>query len=186
MSDALILENLYQRSFTGEHQIHYKHPHRHSRQSSTTTTSDLPSTTATMPYSIHEPAPNHPQSMSYGRGGAGNRTRPLPPSSLANPLTPTETHKLHTQYNKSHDMPNFSTGRGGVGNMHGHAEERRMFSFDEELAKENRDAVPVYHIGRGGQGNAVKDRRESDTSASSRGSEKRGSLDWVKGLARKA
>ena len=70
--------------------------------------------------------------------------------------------------------------------MHGHAEERRMFSFDEELAKENRDAVPVYHIGRGGQGNAVKDRRESDASASSKGSERRGSLDWVKGLARKA
>ena len=61
-----------------------------------------------------------------------------------------------------------------------------MFSFDEELAKENRDAVPVYHIGRGGQGNAVKDRRESDASASSKGSESRGSLDWVKGLARKA
>ena len=61
-----------------------------------------------------------------------------------------------------------------------------MFSFDEELAKENRDVVPVYHIGRGGQGNAVKDRRESDSSASSKGSERRGSLDWVKGLARKA
>ena len=70
--------------------------------------------------------------------------------------------------------------------MHGHAEERRMFSFDEELAKENRDAVPVYHIGRGGQGNAVKDRRESGASASSKGSERRGSLDWVKGFARKA
>ena len=71
--------------------------------------------------------------------------------------------------------------------MHNANEERRMFSFDEELAKQNKDAVPIYHIGRGGQGNAVKGRRDSDAgSASSRGSEKRGSLDWVKGLARKA
>lgn len=77
--------------------------------------------------------------------------------------------------------------------MHNANEERRIFSFDEELAKQNKDAVPIYHIGRGGQGNAVKNRRDSDAgstgstgSASSRGSEKRGSLDWVKSVARKA
>lgn len=73
--------------------------------------------------------------------------------------------------------------------MRSASDERRMFSFDEELAKERQgEPVPVYHIGRGGQGNLVHpDRRESDASASSKGSDgKRSSLDWVKGLARKA
>lgn len=70
--------------------------------------------------------------------------------------------------------------------MHAAGEERRIFSFDEELAKQGKAiASPVYHIGRGGQGNAVKERRESDasSSSSSKGSSK-GSLDWVRGLAR--
>lgn len=131
--------------------------------------------------------------MGFGRGGAGNRTRPMPPNNIFAPLTTAETHKLHSEYNSNHGMPNFSTGRGGAGNMHNANEERRIFSFDEELAKQNKDAVPIYHIGRGGQGNAVKNRRDSDAgstgstgSASSRGSEKRGSLDWVKSVARKA
>lgn len=64
--------------------------------------------------------------------------------------------------------------------------ERRIFSFDEELAKQGKAAAsPVYHIGRGGQGNAVNERRESEGSEASAGSEgKRGSLEWVRGLAR--
>ena len=73
--------------------------------------------------------------------------------------------------------------------MHSANDERRMFSFDEELASQKQSGpVPVYHIGRGGQGNTIKsERRESDASASSKGSDgKRSSLDWVKGLARKA
>ena len=75
--------------------------------------------------------------------------------------------------------------------MHNAGEERRMFSFDEELAKQGKAAAaPVYYVGRGGQGNAVVEsgRRESDasSSASSGGSEKRGSLEWVRGLARTA
>ena len=71
--------------------------------------------------------------------------------------------------------------------MHNANEERRIFSFDEELAQQTKEAVPVYHIGRGGQGNAVKDRRASDAgSASSGGSDKRSSLEFLKGLARKA
>ena len=68
--------------------------------------------------------------------------------------------------------------------MHSAGEERRIFSFDEELAKQGKAiASPVYHIGRGGQGNAINERRESDASASSKGSSK-GSLEWVRGLAR--
>lgn len=178
----MILQNLYQRPFTGEHQIHYKYHHRHSHS-----TISLAAPSTNMPYTVLEPAPHHPQAMGYGRGGAGNRTRPLPPSTLGAPLTTTETQKLHEEYHKNHGMPNFSTGRGGAGNMHNANEERCMFSFDEELAAQNKHAVPVYHIGRGGQGNAVKDRRESDASLSSKGSsDRRTSLDWVKGLARKA
>ena len=70
--------------------------------------------------------------------------------------------------------------------MHNAGEERRMFSFDEELAKQGKaSAAPIYHVGRGGQGNAVNERRESDAScASSKGSGNRSSLEWVRGLAR--
>lgn len=45
-----------------------------------------------------------------------------------------------------------------------------MFKFDEELERERRhaEAVPVYHVGRGGVGNLVKEtgtgRRDSDAS----------------------
>jgi hypothetical protein len=38
------------------------------------------------------------------------------------------------------------------------AQERAMFSFDEELAQQERlreHAAPIYHIGRGGAGNLV-------------------------------
>ena len=75
--------------------------------------------------------------------------------------------------------------------MHGAGEERRMFSFDEELAKEGKvGAVPVYHVGRGGVGNAVDEaRRDSAESAGSKGSGgasgMRGGLDWIRGLGKK-
>lgn len=45
-----------------------------------------------------------------------------------------------------------------------------MFKFDEELERERRhsEAVPVYHVGRGGAGNLVNEmgtaRRDSDAS----------------------
>lgn len=75
--------------------------------------------------------------------------------------------------------------------MHGAGEERRMFSFDEELAKEGKvGAVPVYHVGRGGVGNAVDEmRRDSGESVGSKGSGAsgmRGSLDWIRALGKKA
>ena len=72
--------------------------------------------------------------------------------------------------------------------MHAAGEERRIFSFDEELAKEAKaGAVPVYHVGRGGQGNAVDEgRRASGGSVGSKGSAASGrSLDWIRGLGRK-
>ncbi len=71
-------------------------------------------------------------------------------------------------------------------------EDRGIFSFDEELEREARRAPPspIYHVGRGGQANVVDEReRERRTSGSSGGSEgeglRKGSLEWVKGLARK-
>jgi len=71
---------------------------------------------------------------------------------------------------------------------HSSSSSRRIFSFDEELAKQGKvTAAPVYHIGRGGQGNLVVERRESDASSkASIGESKRSSLEWVRGLARSA
>lgn len=70
--------------------------------------------------------------------------------------------------------------------MHGAGEERRMFSFDEELAKEGKvGAVPVYHVGRGGRGNVVVDEDEVSKGSGVLGSGMRGGLDWIRGLGRK-
>ena len=38
------------------------------------------------------------------------------------------------------------------------ASERAMFSFDEELERQRLAEAPVYHVGRGGVGNAVDER----------------------------
>lgn len=78
--------------------------------------------------------------------------------------------------------------------MHSSArEERRMFSFDEELAMEGKvGMVPVYHVGRGGAGNKVvgneegEEGRRGSGSGSSGGEGKRGGLEWLtRGLGRK-
>ena len=75
--------------------------------------------------------------------------------------------------------------------MH-HSKERAMFSFDEELDRIKLADAPVYHVGRGGYGNSVDDRRGSSvrqgssssmTSKDSDESEmmKKGSkVEWVK------
>jgi len=65
-----------------------------------------------------------------------------------------------------------------------------MFRFDEELERERLkgEAAPVYHVGRGGTGNAVNERRGSsgsEESGSGRGSV-RGSLEWVRGVVKRA
>ena len=62
-----------------------------------------------------------------------------------------------------------------------------MFRFDEELERERLkgEQAPVYHVGRGGQGNAVNARRESEGSESSSRGSVRGSVEWVRGLAKK-
>lgn len=64
-----------------------------------------------------------------------------------------------------------------------------MFSFDEELEQMTLTATPVYHVGRGGAGNAVDERSErsrngsasSTMSKDSNTSEKaKKSIDWVR------
>lgn len=69
-----------------------------------------------------------------------------------------------------------------------------MFHFDEELERQrgNSEAVPIYHVGRGGSGNAVVEGKQGSTRRGSSGSEGsqasgtgRKSLEWVMGLAKR-
>lgn len=126
--------------------------------------------------------------MTFGRGGAGNATRPPPPSTLTGTTRLAESiHSTSSQPSHITAGHKFSTGRGGSGNMHPGTDERPMFRFDEELERERLkgEQAPVYHVGRGGQGNAVSARRESSGSeGSSRGS-RGGSVEWVRNLAKK-
>ncbi|KAF2274397.1 uncharacterized protein EI97DRAFT_354242, partial [Westerdykella ornata] len=110
-------------------------------------------------YHITEPHPSLPASHIYhsGRGGAGNYTRVTPSS-----ITPGATASGPASRIKLTPPPStaiFASGRGGAGNMRAERE-RAMFSFDEELAAQERlreHAAPVYHIGRGGAGNFCVD-----------------------------
>lgn len=64
-----------------------------------------------------------------------------------------------------------------------------MFHFDEELERQrgNSEAVPVYHVGRGGSGNAVVEGRRGSagTEASEESGKGRKSLEWVRGVVRR-
>jgi len=123
-------------------------------------------------YHITEPHPSVPASHYYyaGRGGAGNVTRVNPKNVTngANATGPASLVKLPAPPAGSL----FTSGRGGAGNMH-REKERAMFSFDEELAQQERlreHAAPVYHVGRGGAGNLVDEmhpRAQRHNSASS-------------------
>ncbi|KAF2119347.1 hypothetical protein BDV96DRAFT_642377 [Lophiotrema nucula] len=104
-------------------------------------------------YTITEPHPSFP--VYYGRGGAGNVTR-VNPKNVSNGQTATGPASL-TKLAPPPSNALFTSGRGGAGNVH-REKERAMFSFDEELAQQERlreHAAPVYHIGRGGAGNAI-------------------------------
>ncbi|KAL1310494.1 hypothetical protein AAFC00_000782 [Neodothiora populina] len=117
-------------------------------------------------YSICEPHPTvpsrgRPAYIQAGRGGAGNIKRynshelthgpaAAGPASRADLSPPPTTAK-------------FTAGRGGAGNTFTRSpEQRAIFSFDEELKrdemiKENMSKTPIYHIGRGGAGNAINE-----------------------------
>lgn len=120
-----------------------------------------------MPYHVTEPHPsvkvNKSAYIQAGRGGAGNMARyhhsdltqgasATGPASAAKTLPPPPTTHV------------FTSGRGGAGNTFRHRSDspRRIFSFDEELAREqkimdNAAKAPVYRIGRGGAGNMVNE-----------------------------
>jgi hypothetical protein len=123
-------------------------------------------------YSITEPHPSANKYVHSGRGGAGNTfrapktsagTTAQGPASLFDSDLPTSSSK-------------FSSGRGGAGNIH-KSSERAIFSFDEELERQNtwerkmKDGA-VWHVGRGGAGNCTSSlpassRKDSTSSAGS-------------------
>ena len=41
------------------------------------------------------------------------------------------------------------------------ASERAIFSFDEELERQKTGSAPVFHVGRGGAGNLIDERKSS-------------------------
>lgn len=131
-------------------------------------------------FHITEPHPSVGSSYIYsGRGGAGNamRIKSTEVTAGATASGPASRVKLTAPPTNAF----YATGRGGAGNMK--KTERAMFSFDEELAQQERlrsQQAPVYHIGRGGAGNLVDEqkprtlRTNSASSASSVESEKDG------------
>ncbi|KAI9813613.1 MAG: hypothetical protein M1827_003684 [Pycnora praestabilis] len=114
-----------------------------------------------MPFHLIEPHPSVPNThyIASGRGGAGNYKH-VDPRSITPPATAHGRASV-TTLPPPPSSSRFSGGRGGAGNMY-HNSERAMFSFDEELAQQQtreERAAPVYHIGRGGAGNAVDEAR---------------------------
>ncbi|KAI9809137.1 MAG: hypothetical protein M1825_002427 [Sarcosagium campestre] len=113
-------------------------------------------------YRVTEPHPHVSTSyMHTGRGGAGNKVSTAtrnarsgsPPANVLSP----EAH-LHSSSSR------FTTGRGGAGNAHSAAEQRAIFSFDEEIDRQRaavEHAAPVVHVGRGGAGNIAHSIRGS-------------------------
>ncbi|KAF2093809.1 hypothetical protein NA57DRAFT_14430, partial [Rhizodiscina lignyota] len=108
-------------------------------------------------YQITEPHPSVPSShyIHAGRGGAGNYAYvdPKETTSGATAQGPASRTKLSQPASNGY----YLAGRGGAGNFHQHRE-RAIFSFDEELEHQRKmmeHQAPVYHIGRGGAGNAI-------------------------------
>ncbi|KAI9861878.1 MAG: hypothetical protein M1824_001989 [Vezdaea acicularis] len=100
------------------------------------------------------PTPVPTRYAGWGRGGAGN-IRPISPSLDTTPAHPRPQPPLTLPKTTS---TRYTTGRGGAGNVCSRSSERAIFSFDEELAREQRREerhAPVYYVGRGGAGNFV-------------------------------
>lgn len=116
-------------------------------------------------YSICEPHPTvpsrgRPTYIQAGRGGAGNIKRYNSSDLTKGPAAAGPASRVELSPPPSTSRFTM-TGRGGAGNTHVHSQ-RAMFSFDEELQreeriKENMSKAPIYHIGRGGAGNAVNE-----------------------------
>lgn len=127
-------------------------------------------------YSVTEPHPSVPKSgkvvLGGGIGGAGNYKR-YDASEVTNGATANgPASRVTLSRPKARTV---LSGRGGAGNYKAPESEVPMFQFDEELTKRREHEAPVYHIGRGGAANFVKDSQQpirstrmgsSDSSAS--------------------
>lgn len=109
-------------------------------------------------YRVIEPHPSVPNNsrpaLHTSRGGAGNvvNLRGTPTTDSRTATGPPSLTRLDSRTPSA-----FISGRGGAGNVHSPSE-RAIFSFDEELERDlrrERDAAPVYHVGRGGAGNMI-------------------------------
>jgi hypothetical protein len=149
------------------------------------TTTERPSiNTSTMPshqYQVTEPHPSVTTSsfIHSGRGGAGNTFKAPPTSNGRDARGPASLF--------SRGLPEtsmkFSSGRGGAGNILP-TSKKAPFSFDEELERQStRDkkmnAGGIWHVGRGGAGNWAagrpsSERKNSESSVDSSGSERSG------------
>lgn len=117
-----------------------------------------------MPFHLTEPHPSVPRTsyIHSGRGGAGN-FKHIDPSTVTSPSSASGPASLTPLPGADTTTRAFTSGRGGAGNVH-RASERAIFSFDEELERQrivDAKVAPVYHIGRGGAGNLIDDRRPS-------------------------
>lgn len=131
---------------------------------SSSISSYLTATMSSPQYTIVEPHPSVKPSQQYittGRGGAGNIVKTSPNitrgSDASGPASRASNASLHTP------RRSYLGGRGGAGNYTSDAP--RMFSFDEELAQQMKQAkhiAPVYHVGRGGAGNLHRSSASSD------------------------
>jgi Protein of unknown function (DUF3602) len=105
-------------------------------------------------YQLVEP---HPQVVTpyihTARGGAGNIASASSTTDGSNARGPASCQPCLKKSKRSI----FTSGRGGLGNIHSNSE-RAIFSFDEELERDMRqtqDLAPVCYVGRGGAGNKV-------------------------------
>ena len=112
-------------------------------------------------FSVTEPHPSVPKSgkvvLGGGIGGAGNYKRydasEFTQGSNANgPASRTTLSRPQPR--------TVLSGRGGAGNYKAPANEVQMFHFDEELTKRREHEAPVYHIGRGGAANFIKESQQ--------------------------
>lgn len=116
-------------------------------------------------YSIVEPHPSAVPNKSYihsGRGGAGNVMKA--PSTVTRGSDASGPAARASVSSLSKPRLSFTSGRGGIGNVHD-ASERAIFSFDEELERQltrEKHIAPVYHVGRGGSGNLFHGRPENN------------------------
>lgn len=132
-----------------------------------------------MPYQVTEPHPTVTKYAHSGRGGAGNYHKAPKTSNGSTAHGPASNFELGLPQTSS----KFSAGRGGAGNIHDNSE-RPMFSFDEELERQNTrerkmKEGAVWHVGRGGAGNWISSapstsRKDSSSSVASADSSRSG------------